>query len=509
MRFATRLMSTLIVSAVALAAAAAASAQTTLRIGLQDDPDTLDPTLAGSFGGRIVFAGLCDKLFDIDENLAIIPQLATGYEWSNGNRTLDIRLRPNVLFHDGERMDAEAVKFTLERHLTMQGSFRRGEISVVQSVEVIDPLTVRLQLSSPFAPIMAHFADRAGLIVSPRAAREAGTNFGNRPVCAGPFRFVERVAQDRIVLERFPQYWNAGEIHVDRVVYRPIPDTTVRLANLQAGALELIERVPPNDIATIRRDSRLRIVSIAGVGYQGITINVANGDRARAPIGANARVREAFDLSLDREAINQVVYNGEYAPSAQANSPVSPYHLQSIPVPARNVERARAILRETGLPLPVVVNMIVTNSPAQRQEGEVIQSMAREAGFDVRLQAMEFASSLQAGQRGEFEAYLIGWSGRIDPDANQTSHIVTNGPFNWGHYSSPDVDRLMAQARTIATLPERRAIYEQIMQIVIRDRPLIYLYHMKYQTAFTARLSGFRAMPDGIIRFQGVRLAPG
>jgi peptide/nickel transport system substrate-binding protein len=506
MRFATKLMSTLIVSAVAFATAA--SAQTTVRIGINEDPDNLDPTLAGSFVGRIIFAGVCDKLFDIDANLGIVPQLALGYEWSDGNKTLDIRLRPNVLFQDGTPMDAAAVKFTLDRHLTMQGSFRRGEISALESVEVTGPLSVRLHLSTPFAPILAHFADRAGLILSPTAAREAGPNFGNHPVCAGPFRFVERVAQDHITLERFPQYWNAGEIHVDRVIYQPIPSSTIRLANLQAGSLELSERVLPNEVATIRRDSRLRVVSISGVGYNGITFNVANGERAHAPIDADPRVREAFDLSIDREALNQVVYAGEYATSAQPNSPVSPYHLQSIPVPPRNVERARALLRETGLPQPVVVNMMLVNSPDQRQLGEVIQSMARDAGFDVRLQATEFAASLQAGQRGEFEAYLIGWSGRIDPDANQTSHIVTNGPFNWGHYSNPDVDRLMAQARTIATLPERRAIYEQIMAIVQRDRPLIYLYHPNYTTAYTARLSGFVPMPDGIIRMQGIRLAP-
>src|SRR5215470_9710241 len=263
MRFATKLMSTLIVSAVACATAA--PAQTTVRIGINEDPDNLDPTLAGSFVGRIIFAGVCDKLFDIDANLGIIPQLALGYEWSDGNRTLDIRLRPNVVFHDGEPFDAEAVKFTLERHLTMQGSFRRGEISVLQSVEVTGPLSVRLHLSAPFIPILAHFADRAGLMVSPKAARAAGTEFGNHPVCAGPFRFVERVAQDRIVLERFPQYWNASEIHIDRVVYQPIPSSTVRLANLQAGALELSERVLPTEMAAIRRDSRLRLVSIAGV----------------------------------------------------------------------------------------------------------------------------------------------------------------------------------------------------------------------------------------------------
>jgi peptide/nickel transport system substrate-binding protein len=491
----------------AMAVASAGLAQNAVRIGLAEDPDNLDPTFAGSFVGRIVFAAVCDKLFDVDENLNIIPQLATGYEWSNGNRTLDIRLREGVLFHDGERMDAEAVRFTLDRHLNAQGSFRRGEISAIQSIEVTGPLTVRLTLSAPFVPILAHFADRAGLIVSPKAAREQQDGLRTRPVCAGPFRFVERVAQSRIVFERFPQYWNASQIHIDRVEYRPIPDTTVRLANLQSGSLELIERVSPSDLPAIRRDTRLRLHSVPSIGYQGITFNVANGARARAPIGADPKVREAFDLAIDRAALNQVVYGGAFSISAQANSPVSPHHLRSIPAPARNLERARALLRETGLPTPVVVNLMVTNNPEQRQEGEVIQSMAREAGFDVRLQATEFAASLQAGQRGEFEAYLIGWSGRIDPDPNQTSHIVTGGPFNWGHYSNAEVDRLMAQARTLATVPERNAVYEQIMRILRTERPLIYLYHRTYDTAHTARLSGFRAIPDGIIRFQGMRLA--
>ncbi|MFN7195096.1 MAG: ABC transporter substrate-binding protein, partial [bacterium] len=230
----------------ALLVASVAPAQT-LRIGLREDPDVLDPTLARTYVGRIVFASLCDKLFDIDEQLRVVPQLATGYEWSTDNKALTIRLRPGVRFHDGESMDAEAVKLSLDRHLTLQGSFRRSEINVVQSVAVVDPLTVRLELSVPFAPLIAQLTDRAGMVMSPKALREAGAQFGSRPICAGPFRFVERIAQDRIVLERFADYWDKSRIHVDKVVFQPIPDSTVRLANLQAGGLELIERVQPTD----------------------------------------------------------------------------------------------------------------------------------------------------------------------------------------------------------------------------------------------------------------------
>ena len=214
--------------------AGTATAQT-LRIGLASDPDILDPTQGRTYVGRIIFAGLCDKLFDIGTELEIAPQLATKWQWTDGNKGLVITLRPGVKFHDGEPLDAAAVKFSIERHLTMPGSNRKSEIGAVSGVEVIDDHTVKLVLSAPYAPLLAQLTDRAGMVVSPKAARTAGENFGAHPVCAGPFKFAERVAQDRIVLERFADYWDKDNIKLDRIVYLPIPDSTVRLANLQSG----------------------------------------------------------------------------------------------------------------------------------------------------------------------------------------------------------------------------------------------------------------------------------
>src|SRR5213083_2165053 len=203
-----------IIALVACLANGAAFAQT-LRIGLAEDPDVLDPTLARTFVGRVVFASLCDKLFDLDEKLNIVPQLASEYKWAPDNKSLTIKIRPGITFHDGEKLDAEAVKYNIERHKTMQGSNRRGELAPVTSVDVVDDQTVRLNLSAPFSPLLAQLADRAGMMVSPKAAQAAGEKFGAKPVCAGPFRFVERIAQDRIVLERFPNYWNKGQIHFE------------------------------------------------------------------------------------------------------------------------------------------------------------------------------------------------------------------------------------------------------------------------------------------------------
>src|SRR5688500_3222130 len=278
--------------ALGLAAAASVANSQNLRIGLAEDPDVLDPTMARTFVGRIVFAGLCDKLFDLDEKLNVVPQLATSYEWSADNRSREITLRGGVTFHDGEKMDAAAVKYNLERHKSMKGSNRRGELAVVSSVDAVDASTVRINLAAPFAPLLAALTDRSGMMVSPKAAEAAGEKFGAKPVCSGPFRFVERIAQDRIVLERFPNYWNKGQIHFDRIVYQPIIDATVRLANLRSGQLDFIERVGPSDVPGLRNDNRFKLARIVELGYQGITINVAKSDLAQKnPLGRDAKVR--------------------------------------------------------------------------------------------------------------------------------------------------------------------------------------------------------------------------
>src|SRR5947207_8205974 len=379
-----------LVALVAFFASAAVQAQT-LRIGLAEDPDVLDPTLARTFVGRIVFAVLCDKLFDIDEKLNIIPQLATAYEWAPDNKALTIKLRPGVTFHDGEKLDAAAVKFSIERHKTMAGSNRRGELAPVATVDVVDPMTVRLNLSAPFAPLLAQLADRARMIVSPKAAQADGDKFGAKPVCAGPFKFVERVAQDRIVLERFPNYWNKGEIHFDRVVFLPIPDSTVRLANLRSGQLDFIERLAASDVPQLKSDTRFKIAKITEIGYQGITINVGKSDIAqKTALGRDPRVREAFELALDRDGIVQVAMDGEADVGNQWVAPTNAFYAKNVPIPKRDVARAKTLLKEAGVPNPEVALMTPTTADGQRV-AQVVQAMVKEAGFDAKIQSVEFA----------------------------------------------------------------------------------------------------------------------
>src|SRR5260370_11918724 len=178
-----------------------ATAASTLHIALQEDPDALDPAQGVSFVGRVVFAGLCDKLIDIDRNLAYAPLLATEWAWSPDNLALTMKLRPGVVFHDGTQFDAAAVKANIERYKNAPESKRKTELKQVSGVEIVDLLTVRFILSEPYAPLLRILSDRAGMMISPKAIAEPGDKLSNHLVCPGPYKFVQRIAQGRLLLE--------------------------------------------------------------------------------------------------------------------------------------------------------------------------------------------------------------------------------------------------------------------------------------------------------------------
>jgi peptide/nickel transport system substrate-binding protein len=373
---------------------------------------------------------------------------------------------------------------------------------------VVDPMTVRLNLSAPFAPLLAQLSDRAGMMVSPKAAQAEGDKFGNKPVCSGPFKFVERVAQDRIVLEKYAGYWNKDAIHFDKVVYTPIPDATVRLANLRSGQLDFIERVASSDIEKLKSDKKLKIASITEIGYQGLTINVGKSEKAQQnPLGKDARVREALELTLDRQGLVQVVMDNEAQVGNQWVAPTNGWYAKNVPVPKRDVERAKALLKEAGVSRPSFTLVAPTTSDAQRL-AVVIQSMAREAGFEVKIQAAEFATSLNMADKGDFEAYVLAWSGRPDPDGNLFSFHGCKQPLNYAGYCDAQTDALLAQSRASRDPAERKKLFEQIAARVLKERPVIYLYHRNWLWAYNAKLSGVRSIPDGLLRVTGLKMAP-
>jgi len=499
MRRTRRLLATLL-AVVALSTVAHAGG--TLRIGLNEDPDALDPARSGTFVGRIVFAAACDKLIDLDAQDNFVPQLATAWQWAPDGLAFTLTLRDGVHFQDGEPLDAEAVRANIMRYKTAPESLRKGEIAPVSAVEVVDPHTVRLRLSKRYAPLTAVLADRAGMMLAPKAMAALGTKISDVLPCAGPFRLTERVAQDRIVVDRFPGYWNAGNVFLDRIVYQPIPDTTVRLVNLQAGRLDMVERLAPSDVAKVKADPHLRLQSITGLAYYSLSINLA----ADGPLAHDPRVRAALEASIDRIALNQVVMDGQFTPSNQFEAPGTKFWNPARPVPPRDVAKAKALLLQAGVPHPAFT-LITDNSPLEVQVGEVIQSMAAEAGFDIRLQALEANAQVATARTGAYQATLVLWSGRADPDGNVSIWLACDGFLNWGKYCSTGFDDVLTRAREATGIAERQALYRQLSDIYLNDRPHIVLYHVKWLWAMRDGVTGFVPEPDGMIRPQGIRLA--
>jgi peptide/nickel transport system substrate-binding protein len=476
-----------------------------LRVGLNADPPNMDPHQSTAAVDRQVFQSLFDKLVDIDENFNVVPMLATSWQITNGGKTYTFKLRPNVVFHDGTPFNAEAVKYNFERMLDRSfASPRRFEIILVERVTVIDPLTVQIDLEGAFSPFLAILSDRAGMMVSPAAARRLGRDFAREPVGTGPYRFVEKRPQDRVALERFDRHWDRTAGLADRIVFRPFIDGQARLANLRAGELDIIDQVEPTDVPDLRKDTRVRLLERDGLGWQGVWL------MTQGPPFNNRALRQALNATIDRRTLVRVVF-GETATVANGPFPTGMLGFDAGPnnrIPERNLDLARAKLREGGQPNGFAFAMKITPGRVAQQIGQVIQSMAGEAGIRVNLEIIEFGALLSALASLRYEAALLGWSGRPDPDGNIYNNFVTGAGQNRAGYSNPRFDALLGAARILTTSEHRKRAYADALTIMNEDLPYLFLYWPKEYKVMSPKVAGFVHNSDGMMRLRHVWLSP-
>jgi peptide/nickel transport system substrate-binding protein len=477
----------------------------TLRAGLNADPPNLDPHQSTAAVDRQVFQSLFDKLVDIDETFTFVPMLATSWTVANNGKTYAFKLRPNVVFHDGTPFNAEAVRYNFERMLDRTfASPRRFEIILVEKVTVVDPLTVQVDLESAFSPFLAVLSDRAGMMVSPTAARRLGRDFAREPVGTGPYKFVEKRPQERVVLERFDRHWDRNGGYVERIIYRTFADGQARLANLRAGELDIIDQVEPTDIPDLRRDGRLKLVEREGLGWQGIWLNV------QGPPFNNKALRQALNATIDRRTLVRVVFGDTATP---ANGPFPPGLLGSDAgpngrIPERNLDLARAKLREGGQPNGFAFTLKIGSGRTEQQIGQVVQTMAGEVSIRVNLEIIEFGALLSQLAALRYEAARLGWSGRPDPDGNIYNNFVTGAGQNRAGYANSKFDDLLEAAR-ILTRPElRRRAYADALAIMNEDLPYLFLYWPKEYKVMSPKLAGYMNNSDGMMRLRHVRLNP-
>ncbi|WP_433439673.1 ABC transporter substrate-binding protein [Nonomuraea sp. CA-141351] len=481
----------------------------TLNVALNADPDALDPSISTTLVGREVFANMCEKLYDIDAQAALVPQLASALpEVSGDGKEVTIKLREGVKFNDGTAFDAEAVKKSLDRHRTWEKSARQADLAAVSKVTVVDPTTVKLTLTQAFTPLTAQLADRAGMIMSPKALDAGNDNFGANPVCVGPFKFAGRTSGSQIVLEKAPDYYDAAKVKLDKLVYKIIVDPNVRAANLKSGDVQVGDQLATTTVKGVQSDPNLKVVSGGGLGYYGITINTGNANGSTEKPGTvntalakSPQLREAFELALDRDVINKTVYNGLYEPDCFPVPMKSQFRAADLQCPKRDLAKAKQLVQASGVPTPIPVTLTSPNDAVNVRLAQVIQQMTKEAGFNVSVQSAEFVSALEQGKSGKFDVLLNGWSGRVDLDGNLTNLITSRGSNNYSGMSDPGIDDPIKQAAAETDPAKRAELYASAMKKAAEVRGVLYLYHNKYYLGMNKNVAGVQYFEDGLPRF--------
>lgn len=472
----------------------APQSEATINISLNADPPSLDPAASSAFVDRQVHNSIFDKLVDLDPKLEIVPMLATKWDISQDGLNYTFTLRDDVKFHDGTKFDAEVVKFNIERGLKEE-SPRRNELKSVKTVEVVNPTTVKITLKESFAPFLSVLTDRAGMMVSPKAAKELGENFRTKPVGSGPFKFQERVTGDHITLVRNEDYWRKGFPKAKQVTYKIFTDATTALNNLRSGQVDFTDVLPPVEVAKMQGEQGFRVVNEAGLGYQGMYLNTK-----KAPFD-KPEVRKAVDLLVNREAVVKVVLQGTGTPG---HSPFAPSHFaygESDKYTPPDVAQAQQLLSKAGASN---LEFTLKTSTGNTELAQLIQGNLQAAGINMKIEQVEFGTLLEQGEKGQFQALQLGWSGRPDPDLNIYDFIVTGGANNDARYSNPTVDEQLNLARKESDEAKRKAAYDKVMQVLHEEVPYVYIYHQNNVFGMTSKITGFQYVPDGIIRTVGM-----
>ncbi len=480
--------------ALAIGLLLAAGMAQTVRIGLHQDPPNLDPILSQAFSDRSVTYQIYDRLVDLDENLTIVPMLATSWEVSDDGLVYTLQIREGVTFHDGTPLDAESVRYTLDRNLTREGSARRDELSSIENVAVTGPHTVEITLRSPNAAFLAVLSGNAGAIVSPTAAEAAGADFGNAPVGSGPFIFDSRERQNHLTLRANDDYWN-GAPSIRQLVYRPFPDADVRVANLLSGGVDIIIPIEPKDIASVDAADGYDVIAYDSLGWRALVMNLT-----RPPFD-DPQVRLAVAQAIDRAALAAVVYDNAVVPLIGPFPPNTPGYDPDLEAPAYDPEAARATLEAAGA-LGTEFTLLIL--PHEVLHGQFWQAILTQAGFVVQIEQMEAGPYLEVVNNMRHDATLVGWSGRIDPDPQFFPWVHSTGNLNWGGFDDPRIDDLLESARAETDPVTREGLYRDVARLVVEESMIVWGIQSQNIVGVASNLEGIPLIPDGTVRWHGV-----
>jgi peptide/nickel transport system substrate-binding protein len=506
-------------AAVVLAAMATPVAAQTppnvLVVGQIAEPQALDPHTVTATNDFRILVNIYDGLVRFkDGTLEVEPALAESWTVSEDGKTYSFNLRKDVKFHDGSAFNAEAVKFNFDRMLKEDHPFYDTgpfplsfNFSSIEAVNVIDDSAVEFKLKEAFAPFLSNLAYPTGLIVSPAAVEQHGKDFGRHPSGTGPFKFVEWVSNQRVVIDRNPDYWG-GPAGLEAVVFRPITDANTRVAEMMAGGIDVMVEVPPDNLATFKADPNFTVVEQAGPHVWFAILNTKDGPFA------DKRVRQAANYAVNKETLVNDVLQGTATVAAGPIPPAFNWVESSVEPYPYDPEKAKSLLKEAGVDNPKLTFYVTEGGSGMLDPvtmGSAIQADLEAVGFDVKIETYEWNSFLgrvNPGLEGKADMAEMAWMTN-DPDTVpyltlRSDAMPDKGGFNSGYYSNPKVDELLEKARASTDQAERGKLYAEVQEIVHEDAPWLFVANWKQNAVTTAAVAGFKLQPSFLLHLHGV-----
>ena len=480
----------------------------TITVALEANPTHLDPRFSLDVASARVTQLVFNRLVRRDRRAAVIPDLATRWEQS-GPLTYIFHLRKDAVFHDGEPLTSADVAYTFRSILDPRtNSPKRGNLEVIRQIDTPTPLEVVFRLKRPFSPFLGQMT----VPIVPVRAAAAGKAFGRNPIGTGPFRFIRFKTDQEVVLAANPHY-HEGPPRVSGIRYKIIPDSIVRIFELQKGTVDLVvNAVPPDSLSRLERRQGLKVTRQTGTNFTYLGFNLEN------PILSHRKVRRAIGHGIHRERIIRFLLR-DLAHPASSLLPESHWAFRkNLWRPAHNPGLAKKLLDEAGYPDPdgqggkprIKLSFKTSQNETRIEIAEVLQAQLRKVGIEIDIRSFEWGTFFSDIRKGNFQLYTLTWVGITDPDIYYYIFHSNNVPprgANRGRYRNPGLDRLLERGRSTFGLDDRRAIYGRVQEILSGDLPYVNFWHSTNIAVMNERVRGFVLYPDeDMISLKDVRL---
>lgn len=462
-------------------------------VAMANTPLSFDPRVGADEASQKIHQLLYNNIVKIDDQLRVVPELAESLT-NPDPLTYIATLRRGVRFHDGSALTAADVVYTFSSFLDPDFlSAKKGAYRLVESVRALDEYTVEFKLKEPFGSFPINLV--MGIVPD-----GAGPELAQQPVGTGPYRFASFAADDRVILDANPDYYEGAPAN-GGLVLKMVPDDTMRGLELRKGSVDLIVNdLAPDIIQTLLEEDRVRIETAPGVNYAYLGFNL------REPLLQDRRVRQAIGFAIDRQAIVKYLRRDLATVATGVVPPLSWAYAGDQQAFTHDPARARQLLDEAGFtdpdgdgPLPrLALTLKTSTSETYRVQAAVIQRDLADVGIELELRSMEFATLFSDIIRGNVQLYTLQWVGVTDPDMlRRVFHSAQVPPtgFNRGHYISPEVDALLDRATRSTDAVERKELYTEVQRIVARDAPYIGLWHPTNVVIYQPELEGVTLSP--------------